>query len=217
MDTTEKEFKFECTRCGNCCIDKNTLVNVTYSDILRIKQALSLTQGELKHILCFYLYEEANNQEDQEKMVLTPLTTEKGKAYIGILKKPSGACYFYDEENKKCKIYPVRPMICRTFPFSFRLLLNKMDKTKGKIKMYYTEKAKKYCPGITPNAPMIDELEWIKIGKTTLEEMNANAVLLEKWNEAVEKGKIRPTVENFLLTLSNLGDKSKLEKNKSVH
>ena len=32
----KKEFRFQCVNCGHCCTDKNTLVNVTYKDILLI-------------------------------------------------------------------------------------------------------------------------------------------------------------------------------------
>ncbi len=199
-----KDFRFECKRCGKCCTDKNTLVNVTYLDILRIKNALNLNFEELKAVLGFYVMEEQITEENARKLVLTPLKTERGMAYIGLLKKPSGACYFYDEVGKRCKIYPDRPMFCRTFPFTFQLLLNKNDKTRGKIKMGYAEKAKEYCVGISRDSPKIDERQWIEIGKITIEEMNANAVLLNNWNVAVKEGKIRPLVDNFLLLIFQL-------------
>ncbi|MCL2141801.1 MAG: YkgJ family cysteine cluster protein, partial [Methanimicrococcus sp.] len=32
-------------------------------------------------------------------------------------RKENGACFFLDESTKKCKIYEVRPGLCRTYPF----------------------------------------------------------------------------------------------------
>ncbi|MBD3255268.1 MAG: hypothetical protein GF383_09260 [Candidatus Lokiarchaeota archaeon] len=207
-----KEFRFECTRCGKCCTDKTTLVNVTYHDILRIKENLNLTLDELLEVIGFYIFEEQLSEEDRKKMVTSPISTEHGPAFVGLLKNAEGSCYFYDKEKKRCKIYKLRPMFCRTFPFSFRLILNQEDKTKAKIKMRYTEKGKKYCPGITKDAPLVDLSEWIKVGKQTLEELNDNYVLMEKWNEAVEKKAIEPNAKNFLRTVLNLSKKETKKK-----
>jgi Fe-S-cluster containining protein len=46
MDNT-KELRFNCTRCGNCCTDKYTLVNLTYFDIIKIKSELNLNIDEI--------------------------------------------------------------------------------------------------------------------------------------------------------------------------
>ncbi len=202
-----KEFRFECKRCANCCVSKNTIVNVSYFDILRIKKDLNLTLEEVIEILGFYFFEEDLTAEERKKMVISPIQTEKGLAFIGLNKKSSGACYFYNETNKNCMIYKIRPMFCRTFPFSFRIFINKMDRTKAKIKMFYTEKGKKYCPGIGPDAPLIDLDVWIQVGKKTIEEINNNHFVVEKWNESVKTGRITPTVRNFLLAIFNLNEK----------
>jgi len=207
-----KEFRFECTRCGNCCTDKNTLVNVTYLDILRIKKGLNLTLEEVIEILGFYIFDEESTEEDRKKMVISPILTEKGLAHIGILKKSSGACYFYDENNKGCKIYKLRPMFCRTFPFSFKILFDKINKSKAKIKLFYTEKGKQYCPGIGSDAPIIKDSEWIKIGKQTIENLNDNSLFIDQWNRAVIKEQISPTVRNLLLTIFNFDDKIRRKK-----
>ena len=207
-----KEFRFKCLNCGNCCSDSKTLVNVSYLDILRIKKGLTLTLEEIIEILGFYVFDEPPTEEDRKKMVISPIKTEKGLAFVG-LKKNSGVCYFYDIDNKRCKIYKIRPMFCRTFPFSFKIFLDEKDKTKAKIKILYTEKGKQYCPGIGENAPLIDLDEWIKVGKKTIEEMNNNYLVMQKWNEAVEQQKVTPTVRNFLLTIFNIDDKSEINNN----
>ena len=76
-----KEFRFSCVHCGTCCTDKNTLVNVTYSDILRIKKGLNLSLDETLEILGFYIFEKKPSIEELKKMVVPPIETEKGLAF----------------------------------------------------------------------------------------------------------------------------------------
>ncbi|MFO8017432.1 MAG: YkgJ family cysteine cluster protein [Promethearchaeia archaeon] len=200
----KKGLRFQCVRCGNCCTDKDTLVNVTFHDILRLKKGLDLTLDEILEILGFYMFDNPPSQDQIDKMVVPPIKTERGLAFVGLRKNPSGQCFFYNNEEEKCMIYRIRPMFCRTFPFSFKILFNKKDKRKGKIKMYRTEKAKRYCKGIGDEMPKIDEEAWIQLGKTTIEQMNENNILTEKWNDNVEKGVVVPTARNYLLTVFNI-------------
>lgn len=210
---SEKEgYRFKCHQCGNCCNDINTLVNLNYHDIIRIKDALDLTLEELLQIVGFYLIKGPLTEEQIKKMVVPPIETENGPAFVGLHKDKSGKCYFYDAEKKKCMIYKIRPMFCRTFPFSFKLLINQEDPTKAKIKMYPTDKAYEYCPGLKNDPPLIDEKEWIKIGKQTIEEMGDNNVLIENWNIAVREGKIEPSAKYFLITIFNLEEKKSASK-----
>ncbi len=205
----KKEYRFGCTKCGKCCSNKNLLVNMTYNDILAIKKGLKLSLDELLEILGFYVFQNKPTDEDLKKMVIPPILTEHGPAFPCIKKKSSGACYFFDEKEKKCKIYSLRPNFCRTFPFSFKLLIDKRDNTKAKIKMYHTEKGKEICSGIKDDAPIINRDEWIKVGKITVEDVNDNNILVDKWNEAVREKKISPSAKNYLLTISNLDKKEK--------
>ncbi len=204
---SNKEFRFECIKCGNCCSDKNTFVNITYIDILRIQKALTLSIDELLEIIGFYIFKKELSVEELKKMVVPPIKTERGLAFIGLNRKSNGFCYFYDEKGKRCMIYILRPKFCRTFPFSFRILFDKTDRTKAKIELYYTEKGLEYCPGINQDSPLIKEDEWIKLGKKTIENMNDNNILIEKWNDAVKNGRISPSAKNFILTVLNLEKK----------
>ena len=65
----EKKLRFECIRCGNCCTDKDTLVNLTYLDILRIKKGLKLDIKEVLDILGFYIFDKTLTSEDKKRMV----------------------------------------------------------------------------------------------------------------------------------------------------
>ncbi|MHA1148902.1 MAG: YkgJ family cysteine cluster protein [Promethearchaeota archaeon] len=208
-----EEFRFKCTKCGNCCTDSNTVINVTYKDILRIKEGLRLTIDEIIEILSFYLFKEPPTNDQLTKLVVPPIETEEGLAFIGLrrakLKKYS--CYFFDTEKKTCKIYRLRPYFCRTFPFTFRIIFNPEDTTRAKIKMSYTNKSIEYCPGIDGKSPLINEDDWIQVGKETIEAMNNDNILIKHWNAAVHAGKIEPSVRNYILTILNLNQKSRIK------
>ncbi len=201
-----KKLRFACTRCGNCCTDKNTLVNLTYLDILRIKKGLDLEIDEVLDIIGFFVFDKTLTNEDKKRMIVTPIETERGLAFVGLLKNSLGGCYFYSSEKKKCLIYNLRPMFCRTFPFSFEIL----DETKGKadslINIVYTEKGKQYCPGINNEAPLIDTEYWIQLGKRTLNDLKNNHNIIKKWNESVKQGKVVPTVKKFLIKIFEYND-----------
>lgn len=202
-----KEFKFKCTQCGKCCTEKNTLVNVTQPDIMRIKNGLNLSLDEILEILGFYVFEKKPTPEELKKMVVPPIETERGPSFVGLKKKPDGKCYFFNENENNCKIYNLRPMFCRTFPFSFRIIMDKKDKTRAKIELYYTDKGLIFCEGIGKEAPLINEDNWIQTGKKTIEDMNFNNIIIDKWNDAAKKGEITGTARNYLLTLINLDNK----------
>ncbi|MFX0038357.1 MAG: YkgJ family cysteine cluster protein [Promethearchaeota archaeon] len=199
-----QNLRFVCTRCGNCCTDKDTLVNLTYLDILRIKDGLKLDLEEMLDIVGFYIFDKTISEENEKRMVVSPIETERGLAFVALRKNSLGGCYFYNSINKKCLIYNIRPILCRTFPFSFRLLDEKNND--NNIQIIYTEKGKQYCPGIKNEAPLINYEEWIKLGKKTLEELKVNHKVIKEWNKKVKRGKIIPTTKKFLNILFKLND-----------
>lgn len=197
------EFKFECIKCGNCCTDSNTIVNITYSDILRIKKGLTLTFNELIYILAFYVFNTELNEENRKKMVISPVKTQKGFAFVGLFKKKTGECYFYDIKNKICKIYNLRPMFCRTFPFSFKRINKNEDKNQYGIDIFYSNKGIEYCPGIGKDSPLIDIEKYMKLGNKALKDIDLNEEIINKYNTLVNENKIKPSVKNFLNFILN--------------
>ncbi len=208
----KKEFRFECVHCGECCFDKNTLVNLTYTDIYRLKNGLNLSVDEILEVLGFYVFEEEPSEEQLNKMVVPPIFTEHGLSFIGLRKDQSGKCYFYNDKEKRCLIYKLRPNFCRTFPFSFKIIFNERNGSKAKIHLSYTEKGKSYCPGISKESPLINEEQWIILGKETIEHTNDNNILIKNWNMAVKDNKITPNARNFVVTLLELEKKLSKEK-----
>ncbi|ACM92417.1 protein of unknown function [Nautilia profundicola AmH] len=109
-------YKFNpeaCKDCeGNCCIGESGYIWVTPQDIKNIAAFLNIDEELFKSTFLIkvgYKY------------------SLKEKPY-----KNGYACIFFENG---CKIYPVRPNQCRTFPF--------WDYYKDKI-----EELKKECPGI---------------------------------------------------------------------
>ncbi|MFX1372963.1 MAG: YkgJ family cysteine cluster protein [Promethearchaeota archaeon] len=199
-------LRFSCIRCGNCCTDKNTIVNLTYLDILRIKNGLGLDLNELLNALGFYKFDKPLSIEDQRRMIITPIETEKGLAFIGLLKNSLGHCYFYNVKKKKCLIYSLRPRFCQTFPFSFGFLDKGNNKNNDIIDIFYTEKGKEYCPGIEEDAPIIEKDFWTDLGQKTLQELKKNHKIIQDWNNSKKKGNFHPTVKKFLQMISKITD-----------
>ncbi len=202
--STTNDLRFECVHCGNCCTDLNTLVNTTYSDILRIRNGLNLNIDEFIEILGFYIFDKKPTTKEIERMVVPPIETEKGLAFTGLKKKSSGQCYFYNNKKKRCSIYKFRPNFCRSFPFTFKLLIDIENSNKNAIKVFYTEKGLQYCQGIEDKSPIIEMDNWIQIGQKIIQDLTKNTVLIKKWNEKVKKKQILPSARNYILTIINL-------------
>ncbi len=202
-----KELRFICTRCGNCCTDKDTLVNISYLDILRLQTGLKLELQELLDIIGFYVFDKKLTENTLKKMVVSPIETERGLAFTGLLKNNLGECFFYNKNNSKCLIYNIRPMFCRTFPFSFNISNLRGNKANENIIINYTEKAKNYCPGINSDSPIIEYDYWSQIGSETIKELEKNFHFNERWNSRVKNGKIVPNVKNYIKTILNADDK----------
>ncbi|MFX1455908.1 MAG: YkgJ family cysteine cluster protein [Promethearchaeota archaeon] len=202
-----EEIRFSCTRCGNCCTDKDTLVNITYFDIVRIKRGLKLDLNETLDVVGFYVFEKKPTHDVFEKMVIIPIETERGLAFLALLKRNSGECCFYDRNKAKCLIYNIRPMFCRTFPFSFIVNNHRTDKIDQNIKIIYTQKAKDYCPGINSDSPKIDFEYWFEIGRQTLQELEKNLVFTENWNKKVRNRQLTPNAKNYIRMVLNTEEK----------
>jgi len=203
MSSTD-DLRFECVHCGKCCTDLNTLVNTTYLDILRIRNGLNLTEDEVIEVLGFYIFEKKPTIKEITRMVVPPIETERGLAFIGLKKKVEGQCYFYDNRKKRCSIYDFRPDFCRSFPFTFKFHIIKKNSNERVIEILYTEKGLQYCQGIQEESPLIEIDSWVRLGQKIIQDLTKNTVLIKKWNESVKKRVIIPSVRNFILTIFNL-------------
>ena len=103
---------FECQQCGFCCTGSSGTIFVSSEEIKEIAKFLKIAE---KDFIENYLYPFRNSYSIKEK--------------------ENGDCLFYE---KGCKIYPVRPGQCRTYPFWIKNLRNEKN----------WELTKKECPGI---------------------------------------------------------------------
>lgn len=87
-------FEFSCNRCNKCCSCSGT-VYFSQEDLENITAFLKIDREE-KSFLKRRLFRDFNN------------------GYYAY--NSSKACYFLDEKQG-CRIYPVRPLQCRTYPF----------------------------------------------------------------------------------------------------
>ena len=91
---TEDNFQFNCTGCGDCCRGGG---NVYFSDdeLQDLKEYLKLN-------------------DEKWKLLKNQLIRFK-KNGLNVHSSPK-ACIFINAENK-CRIYPVRPLQCRSYPY----------------------------------------------------------------------------------------------------
>ncbi len=101
---TEREgfsFTFDpdaCKQCrGNCCIGESGNIFLNQKEIRAISEFLNM---ELSRFISDYLRKVSYKFSIREIKI-----------------KGSYLCVFFDETNRRCSIYPVRPNQCRTFPF----------------------------------------------------------------------------------------------------
>jgi Fe-S-cluster containining protein len=105
-------IRFQCRRCGACCTGDPGIIRISNPEILMLADFLKMTASDLTRIH------------------LRPITSG-----FSIAEEADGRCRFYDQG---CRIYPVRPLQCRTYPFWFNLMRASRQ----------WEKAMKECPGI---------------------------------------------------------------------
>lgn len=88
-----KGLKFECTKCGDCCRGEPGYVWVSGAELVAIAGLIGWSLD-----------------------VLEARFVRRVGDRMSICEKPNGDCAFW-ENGIGCRIYPVRPIQCRTFPF----------------------------------------------------------------------------------------------------
>ncbi len=191
-----KIMRFKCIKCGKCCSDSKTFVNLTFLDILQIKKGLNIPGNELLQVIGFYTFKDQNVEEFMDQMIYSPIITENGPAYIGILKNENSECVFLDNE-KKCKIHDFRPKICKAFPFTFDLK-DIEGRESSELDLIYTSKGIDYCPGISKKSPIIKKRKILSLISESLAEINSDHKMIESWNKMVETNQIKPKAAKYI-------------------
>lgn len=125
MTASDKDLPvFCCRQCGECCQGKGGIFPSPMEREL-IAQYLRIPVAEL---ITSYL--------------------EKTPSGLAVKNKPEGGCIF--QEGTRCRIHPVKPRICRDWPFLPALLLHEEE----------FAAAKTACTGLHPDSSHADFLKW---------------------------------------------------------
>lgn len=100
---------FVCRRCGACCRIEG-IVRLQEADPAKIAAHLGMSEAD-------FIANETELSPDRRCLVLKD--------------RPDGACAMLGPDNR-CRIYPVRPEKCRTFPYEWT-----------------NEESTAYCPGLS--------------------------------------------------------------------
>ena len=88
---------FVCQGCGACCRIKNGIVRVSEAEIARIAAFLGVSEAD-------FIANETEIAPDRKGLILRS--------------RPDDSCVWLDEHNR-CRIHPVKPDKCRTFPYEW--------------------------------------------------------------------------------------------------
>ena len=97
METVSKRSRFVCRQCGACCRIKEGIVRVSAVEIARIAGFLGRTEQD-------FIDRETEVAPDRRGLILKS--------------RPDGACVYLRDDNL-CRINPVKPDKCRTFPLEW--------------------------------------------------------------------------------------------------
>ena len=97
METVSKRSSFVCRQCGACCRIKEGIVRVSAEEIARIAAFLGRTEQD-------FIDHETEIAPDRRGLILKS--------------RPDGACEWLSDNNL-CRINPVKPDKCRTFPYQW--------------------------------------------------------------------------------------------------
>lgn len=87
-------LNFTCSQCGDCCTGAPGTVWVTDEELREIADYLDKPIGEIR---LFH--------------------TRIVRGRVSLTEFANGDCTFFDPRARKCTVYPVRPVQCRTWPF----------------------------------------------------------------------------------------------------
>lgn len=87
-------LRFECTQCGACCTGAPGYVWVNDEEVQAIARYLDKPVGEIRL-----------------------LATRPAKGKVSLREHANGDCIYFDPRSRRCTVYPVRPVQCRTWPF----------------------------------------------------------------------------------------------------
>ena len=117
----DEGIRFECTRCGACCAGEPGIVRATTAEVNAMAGFLGI---DVKDFRQKYLYRLGDDW--------------------GVKEQEDGRCMLLGPEG--CRVYPARPLQCKTYPFWPENLRSR----------YRWRQVKAECPGIG-RGPLLDK------------------------------------------------------------
>jgi len=124
-------MRFRCLKRGFCC--RRYWIPVTHLDVARISSYLGISVAEVVDLKPVRIY----GSYPQIPTVLI----DGEPHYLSLRDREDGSCSFLDLDSGKCLVHPVKPLVCRFYPFTYRL-------EKGEIRVVVAEGAIGSCPGL---------------------------------------------------------------------
>ncbi|UCH05964.1 MAG: YkgJ family cysteine cluster protein [Candidatus Thorarchaeota archaeon] len=178
--------RFECTKCGACCSQKDILITLTAKDIARMSSSLGLSVDETLRALDFYVVSPGQEIPVGLKEIPT-INTERGPAWVALKKMDGKECVFL--KDNLCMIHEIRPSVCVSFPFIFK-------EGDGEFEWGLSAK-KEICPGIG-TGPEIEPSELEATAGSVLDDLRDFRKFVNEWNSRSEDATARSFVEAVL-------------------
>jgi uncharacterized protein len=120
-----RKIGFSCQFCGKCCKRAfgDNRVMIIPPEIERIRDFTGLSKLEIAGPFIPYTDEDPFSSEFLD--FLQENTDFEGNIHVFgwiLRRKKNRDCVFLGKGTDRCRVYPVRPMLCRTYPFYFEAL-----------------------------------------------------------------------------------------------
>ena len=181
-ENKDPNYKFECQRCGTCC--SLYCIPCTDKDIRRILTYLKVPPDRTSDFAELVEPDEEilYSYEDVPKVLVDDIDST---TLLLVLKSDSADkyCCFFDQDKNRCNIYPVRPLVCRYFPFVYEYEEEKeidlIDDPENITFSVYEES--KYCKGFKKGK----EFDFDKLREVTIQTIQEDQEFEKKvhlWN-----------------------------------
>ncbi|NPA96812.1 MAG: YkgJ family cysteine cluster protein [Crenarchaeota archaeon] len=124
-------MRFRCLKRGFCC--RRYWIPVTHLDIARISSYLGVDAAEVVDLKPVRIY----GSYPQIPTVLV----DGEPQYLALRDREDGSCILLDPSSGKCAVHDVKPLVCRFYPFTYRL-------EGGEVRVVVAEGAIGSCPGL---------------------------------------------------------------------
>ena len=104
-------LRFTCTQCGNCCTGPPGYVWISKEEIVRLAEFLKITCEQTVEKYCRKVDGRFSLKESRSPEGLYDCI------FLKAAEKGPGDDSTIASERKRCSVYPVRPLQCRTWPF----------------------------------------------------------------------------------------------------